>query len=88
MTPGKQPTYRTSYLLRFHPYERVKPSSRERVMANLYASEEDGLFLGEEPFTSPLQSSVPDFRCHSELEQPDRPPALLLHTSGGCAYPL
>ncbi|KIK18843.1 hypothetical protein PISMIDRAFT_14112 [Pisolithus microcarpus 441] len=61
MTPGKLPTYRTSYLLRFHPYERVKPSSRERLMATLYASEEDGFLLCEEPFTCPLQSPVPDF---------------------------
>ncbi|KAI6127921.1 hypothetical protein EDD16DRAFT_1702252 [Pisolithus croceorrhizus] len=60
MTPGKLPTYRTSYLLRFHPYERLKPSSRERVMATLYASEEDGLSLGEEHFTCSLQSFVPD----------------------------
>ncbi|KAG1886017.1 hypothetical protein F4604DRAFT_1675705 [Suillus subluteus] len=26
------PSYRTSYLLRFHPYPRVKPSQRESLM--------------------------------------------------------
>lgn len=26
------PSYRTSYLLRFHPYPRVKPSQRENLM--------------------------------------------------------
>ncbi|KAL4073914.1 hypothetical protein J3A83DRAFT_4371196 [Scleroderma citrinum] len=41
MDSGKLPSYRSSYLLRFHPYPRVKPSARERVMAALAAADED-----------------------------------------------
>ncbi|KAI6132310.1 hypothetical protein EDD16DRAFT_1533277, partial [Pisolithus croceorrhizus] len=33
MDSGKLPNYKSSYLFRFHPYARVKPSARERVMA-------------------------------------------------------
>ncbi|KAI6045321.1 hypothetical protein EDC04DRAFT_2598894 [Pisolithus marmoratus] len=72
MTSGKLPNYRHSYLLRFHPYARFKPPSRERVMlhygsplgnvdntrATVYATEEDGLPPGEEHFTWSFQSSV------------------------------
>jgi len=32
---GKLPNYKSSYLLRFHPYPRVKPSARERVIVSL-----------------------------------------------------
>ncbi|KIO11934.1 hypothetical protein M404DRAFT_7200 [Pisolithus tinctorius Marx 270] len=32
MDSGKLPNYKSSYLFRFHPYARVKPSARERVM--------------------------------------------------------
>ena len=35
MDSGKLPNYRSSYLLRFHPYPRVKPSACERVMVSL-----------------------------------------------------
>ncbi|KAI5992986.1 hypothetical protein EDD15DRAFT_2367784 [Pisolithus albus] len=41
MDSGKLPNYRSSYMYRFHPYARVKPSARELVMAALYASDED-----------------------------------------------
>ncbi|KAF8844279.1 hypothetical protein BDN67DRAFT_978184 [Paxillus ammoniavirescens] len=33
MDSGRLPAYRSSYLLRFHPYPRVKPSAREMIMA-------------------------------------------------------
>ncbi|KAF8552668.1 hypothetical protein OG21DRAFT_1511153 [Imleria badia] len=33
MDTGRLPAYRSSYLLRFHPYPRVKPSTRERIVA-------------------------------------------------------
>ncbi|KAI6007018.1 hypothetical protein EDD15DRAFT_2358084 [Pisolithus albus] len=41
MDSGKLPNYRSSYMFRFHPYARVKPSAREIVMAALYASDEE-----------------------------------------------
>ncbi|KAF8426466.1 hypothetical protein L210DRAFT_3566142, partial [Boletus edulis BED1] len=31
MDTARLPAYRSSYLLRFHPYPRVKPSARERI---------------------------------------------------------
>ncbi|KAF9227331.1 hypothetical protein BS17DRAFT_775298 [Gyrodon lividus] len=34
MDSGRLPAYRSSYLLRFHPYPRVEPSIRERIMAS------------------------------------------------------
>ncbi|KAH7888673.1 hypothetical protein F5I97DRAFT_733447 [Phlebopus sp. FC_14] len=33
MDSGKLPCYRSSYLLRFHPYPRTRLSARERVLA-------------------------------------------------------
>ncbi|KAF8547445.1 hypothetical protein OG21DRAFT_917404 [Imleria badia] len=33
MDTGRLPAYRSSYLLRFHPYPRAKPSTRERIVA-------------------------------------------------------
>ncbi|KAF8444628.1 hypothetical protein L210DRAFT_3530368, partial [Boletus edulis BED1] len=32
MDTARLPAYRSSYLLRFHPYPRVKPSARERIV--------------------------------------------------------
>jgi len=40
MDPGRLPAYRSSYLLRFHPYPRVKPSTRERVVASTWSDEQ------------------------------------------------
>ncbi|KAF8136942.1 hypothetical protein EV363DRAFT_1209269, partial [Boletus edulis] len=39
MDTGRLPAYRSSYLLRFHPYPRVKPSTRERIMAATFGDE-------------------------------------------------
>ncbi|KAI5982775.1 hypothetical protein EDD15DRAFT_2377197 [Pisolithus albus] len=52
MDSGKLPNYRSSYMFRFHPYARVKPSARELVMASLYPSDDDddGLVSDEQPF--------------------------------------
>ncbi|KAG1771287.1 hypothetical protein EDD22DRAFT_864199 [Suillus occidentalis] len=35
------PTYRSSYLLRFHPYPRVKLSQRESLMCDVVEEDED-----------------------------------------------
>jgi len=32
MDPGRLPAYRSSYLLRFHPYPRMKAPVRERIV--------------------------------------------------------
>ncbi|KAI6045322.1 hypothetical protein EDC04DRAFT_2889108 [Pisolithus marmoratus] len=61
MDSGKLPNYRSSYLFRFHPYARVKPSARERVMAALCsADEDDHLFSDERHFIPSYQTVVPD----------------------------
>ncbi|KAI6021843.1 hypothetical protein BKA83DRAFT_4126561 [Pisolithus microcarpus] len=52
MDSGKLPNYRSSYMYRFHPYARAKPSARELVMAALYATDED--------FVPSCQTVVPD----------------------------
>jgi len=57
MDPGRLPAYRSSYLLRFHPYPRVKPSTRERVVAST---------CGDEQYYSTLLADT----LHSETEIP------------------
>jgi hypothetical protein len=49
MDTARLPAYRSSYLLRFHPYPRVKPSVRERILAS---SRED------DPYESLQMSSL------------------------------
>ncbi|KAI6132353.1 hypothetical protein EDD17DRAFT_1770422 [Pisolithus thermaeus] len=61
MDSGKLPNYRSSYLFRFHPYARVKPSARELVMATLYTSDEDGPVSDEQSFVSSYGTVVLDF---------------------------
>ncbi|KAI9463005.1 hypothetical protein HD554DRAFT_1046384 [Boletus coccyginus] len=39
MDPGRLPAYRSSYLLRFHPYPRTKLSARERVAVSAWEPE-------------------------------------------------
>ncbi|KAG1885448.1 hypothetical protein F4604DRAFT_1676013 [Suillus subluteus] len=62
------PSYRTSYLLRFHPYPRVKPSQREIMHAvndrpsSLYDIVEDDDNAG------PVILNVPDL---AEEQHPD-----------------
>ncbi|KAI6012188.1 hypothetical protein PISMIDRAFT_690252 [Pisolithus microcarpus 441] len=70
MDSGKLPNYRSSYLFRFHPYARVKPSARELVMnlligmfsgyASLYPSDDDGFVSDEQPFIPSYGTVVPD----------------------------
>ncbi|KIK21399.1 hypothetical protein PISMIDRAFT_681324, partial [Pisolithus microcarpus 441] len=60
MDSGKLPNYRSSYLFRFHPYARVKPSARELVMASLYPSDDDGFVSDERPFLPSYGTVVPD----------------------------
>lgn len=57
---GKLPNHRSLYLLRFHPYARVKPSARERAMAARYTSDPDGLFSDEQRIISSYQTMVAD----------------------------
>ncbi|KAI6115148.1 hypothetical protein EDD16DRAFT_1702257 [Pisolithus croceorrhizus] len=60
MDSGKAPNYRTSYLFRFHPYARVKPSARELVRATLYTSDEDDPVSYEQSFIASNGTVVPD----------------------------
>ncbi|KAI6021855.1 hypothetical protein PISMIDRAFT_539113 [Pisolithus microcarpus 441] len=63
MDSGKLPNYRSSYLFRFHPYARVKPSARELVMASLYPSDDDDddcFVSDEQPFFPSYGTVVPD----------------------------
>ncbi|KAI6115134.1 hypothetical protein EDD16DRAFT_1702267 [Pisolithus croceorrhizus] len=41
MDSGKVPSPKFSHLFRFHPYARVKPSAREKLMATLYGDGND-----------------------------------------------
>ncbi|KAI6045294.1 hypothetical protein EDC04DRAFT_2598872 [Pisolithus marmoratus] len=79
------PGYRFAYLFRFHPYARVKPSARERVMAVLYATD-DTPSLDEEYFIPSLSMGQPlskdhgsaigkvhsDWYCHRIVPNPER----------------
>ncbi|KAI6104247.1 hypothetical protein F5141DRAFT_1216774 [Pisolithus sp. B1] len=68
MDSGKLPNYKSSYLFRFHPYARVKPSARERVMAALYT--DDGDLLSDEPCFIPSYAAVaPEFNSSSVIAQ-------------------
>ncbi|KAI6115155.1 hypothetical protein EV401DRAFT_2073768 [Pisolithus croceorrhizus] len=58
MDSGKLPNYRSSYLFRFHPYARVKPSARE--LATLYTSDEDDPVSDEQSFIPSYGTVVPD----------------------------
>ncbi|KIM58900.1 hypothetical protein SCLCIDRAFT_1050035 [Scleroderma citrinum Foug A] len=61
MDSGKLPNYKSSYLLRFHPYPRVKPSARERVMAALEVADEDTISSYDGISTPFSQSADSDF---------------------------
>lgn len=58
MDSGKLPNYKSSYLFRFHPYARVKPSARERVMAVLYTSDDNGFFSKDQRFIPSYRTAV------------------------------
>lgn len=53
----KPPNDRSSYFFRFHPYERVGASARERAMAAPYTS--DGNSSDEQGFVPSRQTVVP-----------------------------
>ncbi|KIM69785.1 hypothetical protein SCLCIDRAFT_19565 [Scleroderma citrinum Foug A] len=57
MDSGKLPNYKSSYLLRFHPYPRVRPSARERVMTALEAADEYSMLSYDKVSTSSIQSA-------------------------------
>ncbi|KAI6104241.1 hypothetical protein F5141DRAFT_1216771 [Pisolithus sp. B1] len=68
MDSGKLPNYKSSYLFRFHPYARVKPSARERVMAALYT--DDGDLLSDEQCFIPSYATVaPEFNSSNVIAQ-------------------
>ncbi|KAI6141361.1 hypothetical protein EDD17DRAFT_1666429 [Pisolithus thermaeus] len=71
MDSGKLPNYRSSYLFRFHPYARVKPSARELVMAALYPDDDDddGPVSDEQPFIPSYGTVVPDSNPSSIIAQ-------------------
>ncbi|KAI6142884.1 hypothetical protein BKA82DRAFT_4360720 [Pisolithus tinctorius] len=60
MDSGKLPNYKSSYLFRFHPYARVKPSARERVMAVLYTSDDNDFFSEDQRFIPSYRTAVSD----------------------------
>ncbi|KAI6142870.1 hypothetical protein BKA82DRAFT_1000039 [Pisolithus tinctorius] len=60
MDSGRLPSYRSSYLFRFHPYTRVRPSARERVTAVVYASDDNSPLSDEEGFIPSYQTVVSD----------------------------
>ncbi|KAF8131434.1 hypothetical protein EV363DRAFT_1165047, partial [Boletus edulis] len=73
MDTARLPAYRSSYLLRFHPYPRVKPSARERIVAS---TREDGcyqplqmdtLVLLESDIPSTLNQAIHGFDVHTHL---------------------
>ncbi|KAI6045323.1 hypothetical protein EDC04DRAFT_2889109 [Pisolithus marmoratus] len=55
---GKLPSYKYSYLFRFHPYARVKPSARERTMAVLYTDDNSHLY-DKQGFIPSHQTAAP-----------------------------
>ncbi|KAF8124433.1 hypothetical protein EV363DRAFT_1178018, partial [Boletus edulis] len=55
MDTARLPAYRSSYLLRFRPYPRVKPSARERIAS----TREDGSYQPLQMDTLLLESSTP-----------------------------
>lgn len=69
MDSGKLPSYRSSYMFRFHPYARVKPSARELVMATLYTSDEDGPIPDEQDFNPSYGTVVPGSNSSSVIVQ-------------------
>ncbi|KIJ07864.1 hypothetical protein PAXINDRAFT_173229 [Paxillus involutus ATCC 200175] len=71
MDTSRLPSYRSSYLLRFHPYPRVKLSARERILIanaesyeDVVAGEDDRFFFVateyHEPATVLHQAIFPD----------------------------
>ncbi|KAF8135394.1 hypothetical protein EV363DRAFT_1158820 [Boletus edulis] len=56
MDTARLPAYRSSYLLRFHPYPRVKPSARERIVAS---TREDGSYQPLQMDTLLLERDIP-----------------------------
>ncbi|KAI6115153.1 hypothetical protein EDD16DRAFT_1892796 [Pisolithus croceorrhizus] len=70
MDSGKLPNYRSSYLFRFHPYARVKPSARELVMAALYPDDDDdGPVPDKQPFILSHGTVVPNSNPSSIIVQ-------------------
>ncbi|KAI5982787.1 hypothetical protein EDD15DRAFT_2377206 [Pisolithus albus] len=71
MDSGKLPNYRSSYMFRFHPYARVKPSARELVMASLYPSDDDddSFVSDEQPFIPSYGTIVPDPNSSNTIPQ-------------------
>ncbi|KAI6003143.1 hypothetical protein EDD15DRAFT_2361023 [Pisolithus albus] len=70
MDSGKLPNYRSSYMFRFHPYARVKPSARELVMACLYPDDDDDNFVSDEqPFVPSYGTVVPDSNPSNTIPQ-------------------
>ncbi|KAI6021865.1 hypothetical protein PISMIDRAFT_681357 [Pisolithus microcarpus 441] len=50
--------YRSSYFLRFHPYERVGASAREKAMATQYTPDDNSLVSDEQSFVPSRQTIV------------------------------
>lgn len=57
MDSGRLPSYKFSYVFRFHPYARVKPSARERVMAALYTPDDGTPLPAYRAFPSDVDTS-------------------------------
>ncbi|KAI6012180.1 hypothetical protein PISMIDRAFT_690871 [Pisolithus microcarpus 441] len=55
----KLSNYRSSYFFRFHPYERVGASARERAMATQYTFDDNSLVFDEQGFVPSRQTVVP-----------------------------
>ncbi|KAI6003042.1 hypothetical protein EDD15DRAFT_2360932 [Pisolithus albus] len=75
MDSGKLPNYRSSYMYRFHPYARVKPSARELVMATLYTSDEDDPTSDEQDFNP----------SHGTVVAGPNSPSVIAHSLNGAS---
>ncbi|KAI5982769.1 hypothetical protein EDD15DRAFT_2377191 [Pisolithus albus] len=79
MDSGKLPNYRSSYMFRFHPYARVKPSARERVMAALYSDDGD-LSSDEQSYIPPYATVAAEFNSPSVIAQNLDDTANIMHS--------
>ncbi|KAI6132622.1 hypothetical protein EDD16DRAFT_420945 [Pisolithus croceorrhizus] len=76
MDSGRITSYKFSHLFRFHPYARVKPSARERVMAALYGHDGDTHPSDTEPGSSRSFISNFDTSSHALSEIVNGPTSL------------
>ncbi|KAF8550692.1 hypothetical protein OG21DRAFT_1513719 [Imleria badia] len=70
MDTGRLPAYHSSYLLRFHPYQRVKPSTRERIAkARQYEPVQINSLHLESDISFTLNQAIHGTGIHHQLRQ-------------------